>query len=105
MATIDLRDEDVRAAFNLNSDGTVLKPYQRGRIEGRRPVGETRQMIVEIVQRAAAPMTRLQIAKALERSKTPHLVGIITELADGGRIVERVEQLANGMLEYRYWRM
>lgn len=103
MATIDLRDEDLRAAFNLDKDGTVLKPYQRGRVEGRRPVGDSRQMIVELVRSAAQPLTRLDIAKALKRSKSPHLVNLINELADSSEIVLHVSKLKNGMLEYRYW--
>lgn len=104
MATIDLRDDDIRAAFNLDKDGTVLKPSQRGRkVQGRREVGETRDLIVQIVKMSPKPMTRLQIARALERSKTPHLVALIMELADAGRIFETVHHRANGMLEYRYW--
>ena len=86
------------------NDETVSKPYQRGRMaQGRREVGETRQMIVQIVKSSPKPMTRLQIARALERSKTPHLVALIMELADDGHIVEHVRHRANGMLEYSYW--
>lgn len=104
MPTIDLRDTDVRAAFNLDKDGTVLTPYQRGRmIAGRRSVGETMEMIVDVVKNAPQPMTRLQIARALERSKSPHLVGLIVELAESGAIFEHVRALPNGYLEYRYW--
>lgn len=83
---------------------TVSKPSQRGRnIQGRRDVGETRQMIVQIVKASPKPMTRLEIARALERSKTPHLVALIVELADNGQIFEHVRTLQNKMLEYTYW--
>lgn len=104
MATISLRDDEVRAAFGLDNDGTVLKPYQRGRnVQGRRSVGDTMKLIVQTVKDSPQPMTRLQIARALERSKTPHLVALIVELAESGAIVEHVRGLENGMLEYRYW--
>lgn len=82
---------------------TVSKPYRRGECAGRREVGDTRNMIVEIVTKAARPLTRLQIAKALERSKSPWLISLIIELADKGQIFEHVSTLKNGMLEYRYW--
>jgi hypothetical protein len=82
---------------------TVSIPSQRGRnVQGRRAVGETRQMIIDVVAASPLPLTRLQIARALGRSKTPHLVALIVELADSGAIVEDVRGLPNGMLEYRY---
>lgn len=83
---------------------TVSKPSQRGRnIQGRRAVGDTMQLIIEKVKASPKPMTRLEIARALERSKTPHLVALIIELADSGQIIEHVRHRANGMLEYSYW--
>lgn len=88
--------------YEKNAD-TVPAPYQRGRLAaGRRSVGETMDMIVQTVKNSPHPMTRLQIARALGRSKSPHLVSLIVELAESGAIIQDVRVLKHGYLEYRY---
>lgn len=103
MATIDLRTPEARAAFGL-TDTTVSIPsrrFQLGRPERSR--AESLAAIVEALDKASTPLTRAQIARAIERAKTPHLIGMINQLADAGTIAEIGRINKRGHLEFVYW--
>jgi hypothetical protein len=103
MATITLRTPEERANFGL-FDVTVTEQSQR--FEGYakyRSRGESLDLIVTVLKTAGAPMTRLQIAKAIGRAKSPTLYGMIDELATAGRIFGSVERSRFNRMQYVYW--
>jgi DNA-binding MarR family transcriptional regulator len=46
--------------------------------------------------------TRTQIARALGRTKTPHLITIIDDLVERGYLLRDVKTFANGVQGYLY---
>jgi hypothetical protein len=114
MATFDLRLPEHREALGIDdswdkqADGieTVSIPFQRKGSGGgaHRSRGDTERMIVEVVSAAPIPMTRLQIARAVGRAKSPYLVGLIIALVESGELTETAIRRPNGALEYQYWR-
>jgi hypothetical protein len=84
MATIDLRTPEARAAFGLSDTPpayTVQAPSKRRKAAADyRDRADTAAMILEAVAASAVPMTRAQIARALNRSRTPYLISVIDEL-------------------------
>ena len=63
---------------------------------------EARQLILQAVAQANSGLTRTQIANALEREKTPHLIDLIEELVDEGYLVRHVKVFGNGVEGYIY---
>jgi hypothetical protein len=63
---------------------------------------EARQLILQAVTQANSGLTRTQIANALERTKTPHLIDLIEELVDEGYLVRHVKVFGNGVEGYIY---
>ncbi len=55
------------------------------------------------VTAADQPLTRAAIARAIDRTKTPHLIGMINELSAAGRIAEIGRINKRGVLEFVYW--
>jgi hypothetical protein len=113
MATFDLRLPTDRAALGLDDDWdkkpapheTVLKPsHQIGGGGHHRAKGEALKMICEVVTSAPQPMTRLEIARAINRAKSPYIISLIMELVESGDIVELAGVRPNRSIEYRYWR-
>lgn len=70
--------------------------------QDHRPRDETRLMIMKAVQAHSGAMTRTQIARALDRTKTPHLIDMIEELVDEGFLVRYVKIFGNGVEGYVY---
>lgn len=70
--------------------------------QDHRPHDETRYLIVDAIQTHNDPMTRTQIARALDRTKTPHLIEIIEDLVDEGYLVRYVKIFGNGVEGYVY---
>lgn len=102
MATIDLRTEAARREFGLPDD-TVSIPSQRGKTEGtHRSRADGLSAIVDVVKHAPRPMTRLQIARAIGRAKSPYLVGLIVQLVESGDLSETARVRPNGAIEYLY---
>jgi hypothetical protein len=91
MTKIDLRPTNVRNSLGLLTE-TVSKPfqYQPARQE-HRPVIDTEKMVIQTLYEHQKPMTRLELARALGRSKTPHFVAILERLVDNGLLVRCVE--------------
>jgi len=67
-----------------------------------RPRDETRNLILEALAQADDPLTRTEIARALHRRKSPHLIAMIDELVDDGLIVRDVVTFHNGVQGYVY---
>jgi len=63
---------------------------------------ETRRLILRSVQESQEPLSRTQIARALNRRKTPHLIAVIDELVDEGLLTREVTTLHNGVEAYVY---
>ncbi|MCU0499769.1 MAG: hypothetical protein MUF87_20650, partial [Anaerolineae bacterium] len=55
-------------------------------MEGRhnRSIPQTVEAIYDVVKSSPTPMTRLEIARAIGRHKTPHLIVIIEEMVQKG---------------------
>ena len=67
-----------------------------------RPRDETRAIIIDAVASSPRPLTRTQIADALDRRKTPHLNTLIDELVDEGVLTREVRVFHNGVKGYTY---
>lgn len=70
--------------------------------QDHRPRDEARALIFDIVAESPRPLTRTEIARAIRRVKSPHLIDMIEELVDEG-IFQRWTQLyPNGVEGYVY---
>jgi hypothetical protein len=67
-----------------------------------RPRDEAREMILRIVAASEHGLSRSQIAKLIERAKTPHLIELIEELVAEGLLVRHLKIYANGVEGYIY---
>lgn len=70
--------------------------------QDHRPRDEARDLILQVVTATAGGLTRTQIAEAIERTKTPHLIDLIEELVDEGHLVRHVKVFGNGVEGYVY---
>lgn len=80
---------------------TVSAPYLVPTKQDKRSTKETRELILAYV-RDNPNCTRLDIAKALERSKTPYLLGQIEVLVKNGALARTRKMQREGRSEYRY---
>ena len=90
---------------------TVVRPsqgnYQRGRDKAmgrvvRRTVEETKMLIMTCVFEAGRPVTFLEICDYLERRPTPHLRGIVNEIAKDGQLLQEADEAPGGIMP-RFW--
>ncbi|MEL6405646.1 MAG: hypothetical protein AAFN11_19995 [Chloroflexota bacterium] len=70
--------------------------------QDHRPKDETLALIVDVVANAQGGLTRTQIARALERTKTPHLIELIESLVDEGYLQRHIKIFGNGVEGYLY---
>lgn len=63
---------------------------------------DTLALIVAAVAAAPDGLTRSQIAAALARTKTPHLIDLIESLVDQGILLRQVKVFGNGVEGYLY---
>lgn len=63
---------------------------------------DTRRLILKAVADSAQPLTRTQIARAIERKKSPHLIDLIEELVQEGRLYCEIKTFHNGVKGYVY---
>lgn len=70
--------------------------------QDHRPRDETLEMIVEAVAHAPSGLSRTQIADAINRAKTPHLIDLIEGLVDAGYLERHVKVFRNGVQGYVY---
>lgn len=70
--------------------------------QDHRPRDETLTLILDTVAQHDGPITRTQIARALERTKTPHLIDMIEGLVESGYLVRHIKVFGNGVQGYTY---
>jgi rRNA maturation protein Rpf1 len=70
--------------------------------QDHRPRDEARELILQAITEANSGLTRTQIANAIERTKTPHLIDLIEELVDEGHLTRHVKVFGNGVEGYIY---
>lgn len=71
-------------------------------MQEHRPLSETRELIVRSLIEAERPLTRTEIARALARKKSPHLIDIIDNLVDEQILDRGVKTFHNGVQGYVY---
>ena len=95
---LDLRDEKLRSELGLR---TVSSPSQKPQRQEKRPAEQAMAMIREHVLNHPF-CTRLEIARAIGRSKSPYLLAQIEWLVMNGTLARSIQIRANGAIEYRY---
>lgn len=91
---IDLRDPALRQQHGLRQDesiDTVQKPskwYKKPKRTYQKRE-EVQKAVLDVLQAAAAPMSRREIFNAIGRSKSPYLLEALAELVALGVIVQR----------------
>ncbi|GAB5490895.1 MAG: hypothetical protein Phog2KO_11100 [Phototrophicaceae bacterium] len=63
---------------------------------------KTLNLILQIIEKHPSGLTRTQIATAIERTKTPHLIKLIESLVDDGYVQRQVKIFGNGVEGYLY---
>lgn len=63
---------------------------------------ETLNLILTAIENNPSGLTRTQIATALNRTKTPHLITLIESLVASGYIQRQVKIFGNGVEGYLY---
>jgi len=71
-------------------------------LQEHRPRHETRRLIFEAVRDSDEPLTRTQIARALNRRKSPHLIDMIDEMVTENILTRTVKVFHNGVQGYVY---
>lgn len=105
MPKIDLSTPEARQQNGL-SIGTVTLPSHHRSIgkQSKRGRGDSIIAVIDAVYDAPAPLSRSDIAKALGRAKTPHLVSIIEGLVQQNVLIRYVTVASNGAPMYFYGR-
>lgn len=99
MATLNLRDNTIREEAGLE---TVSIPSHNRSKQEKRPMGQALELIADYI--ASNPgCTRLQIARGIDRAKSPYLLTQIEWLVSQKVILREQFLRANGMREYRYY--
>lgn len=97
--TLNLRDEGLREQLGLR---TVSTPSQKSKRQEKRSMEQAMQMICDHA-RDNPNCTRLDIARAIGRAKTPYLLTQIELLVQAGTLARTHIVRANGVIEYRYF--
>lgn len=102
MAKIELSSTTQRELFGL-SDETVTERSQQTKKRHTvswRGSQETHQLILQ--KCTYQELTRLDIAKALDRAKTPHLIRTIEQMVIDGFLRRTDDVMPNGVVVYKY---
>jgi hypothetical protein len=67
-----------------------------------RTIEATVKAIYEAVYDSPTPMTRLEICRAIQRQKTPHLIHVIEEMVRKGWLLRTQDVFHNGVVVYLY---
>lgn len=105
MAKIDLSTTESRIENGL-SIGTVALPshHRSNKHQQKRGRGETIIAIIDAVYDASEPLSRLEIARAIGRAKTPHLTAMIEELVNQN-VLKRISTVSvTGAFMFLYGR-
>jgi len=70
--------------------------------QDHRPREKARELILDALVENPNGLTRTQIARAINRTKTPYLIKLIEELADDGFLNRYVKVFGNGVEGYIY---
>jgi DNA-binding HxlR family transcriptional regulator len=62
---------------------------------------QTRQLIIDAL-RQTPEMTRTQIARAINRKKSPHLTTLLNQMVEDNILQYRIIQFHNGVSGYTY---
>lgn len=103
--TIDLRsaEDRIRAGLRTETVSTQSQYSDLGK-PARRRAEDTRESIITAVEQSGRAMNRLEIARAVGRAKSPHLILMIEGLVADG-LLNRVQSVrSNGLLEFFYFR-
>lgn len=84
-------DETVSAQYQV-----ISGPQMHLKIE------ETESLLRSVLKRSGRPMTRLELAHAIGKTKAPRLISIIESMVDRGEIHRVVTTLKNGKVTYHY---
>lgn len=79
-----------------------MHPESKMSIQDHRPRDEARELILSVVAKSSNGLSRSQIAKLIERAKTPHLIELIEELVEEGLLSRRLKIYGNGVEGYIY---
>lgn len=101
MATIDLRSFEARQRFGLRSGNVSERSQREKREQYHRGRAESQALIYSACV-SAEYLTRLEIARAVGRAKTPHLVALIEELVEHGILVRHELDNGNGLPIFVY---
>ena len=71
--------------------------------QSHRPRQEARDLILEAIASTPTGLTRTQIANAIRRSKTPHLITLIEQLVEEGLLKREIKVFNNGVEGYIYY--
>jgi hypothetical protein len=89
MATLDLRDPEIRLEAGLLAE-TVSAPYQQKWTGAEhRSRAETESIVINALHQLG-PMSRRQLADTLNRAKSPRLVAVLESMVDAGIIIKGV---------------
>jgi len=69
---------------------------------GYRSRGDTLKLIVKVLKAAEKPMNRAQIARAIQRRKSPGIIAMLNDLVADGLISEIATINSRRNLEYTY---
>lgn len=98
LKTLDLRNEELRREYGLS---TVSIPSQNRVRQEKRPAEQAMQMICDYVLEHPS-CTRLEIARAIGRAKTPYLLSQIEWLVQTGQLARNQTIRTNGVVEFHY---
>lgn len=99
MVRLDLRDSTERAEYGLASE-TIMKPHVKAYPRVWHNRADAKAQIEWAVKMGC--QTRLEIARAISRKKTPHLISLIEELVTERMINRHHSTAPNGVLMYYY---
>lgn len=100
---LDLRDSTLREQAGLLNETVTLPSHQAANSEPiHRPSGETRGLIIGAIYSAGQELTRLEIARALGRKKTPWLTALIEDMVAAGALYRIHTPARNGVICYLY---
>lgn len=99
MAALNLRDGEAREFLDRLS--TVSAPSRTQKQADKRPAGQSMGLILDYV-RTHPSCTRLEICRAIERKKTPHLIAQIECLVVLETLARTHIIRPGGVVEYRY---
>ncbi len=91
MATISLRDPALREKYGLRQENmdTVSIPSQwRETRQQHRSRAEARDLILQVLEKSDRPLSLTEIARAINRSKSPYFLHTIAEMVALGLLRE-----------------